>query len=92
MTWYKNHSGAATHRLVGSGRRMASDLGASSPSTMWAMLMTAKAAIRLIEWAASAGRLGKKPKSGCSRRLTAGSPTMPSPMLASVMPSWVADR
>jgi hypothetical protein len=72
--------------------RIASDFGASSPTTMCRKEITQKAntkddAVDDVGRGHADGR-----SSGSSRPAKAGSPTQPRPSEASVMPSWQADR
>ena len=82
----------AIHRLVGSGLRMAIDLGASSPSTMCRMVITRKARVRLTECSSAGVAPGISITSGSITQAKAGSPIQPRARLARVMPSWVAER
>jgi hypothetical protein len=52
--------------------------------------MIAKDSARAIECTATVAAIPIAPSSGSIQRARIGSPTKPSPMLAIVMPSWVA--
>lgn len=77
---------------VFSARCRASDLGASSPRTMWRKVIMAKAMmIDMVCAVKKAASLGKNWKSGSIKWAMAGSPTHPRARLARVIPSWVAE-
>lgn len=71
---------------------MASDFGASSPRTMWSTVIIAKAQVRLTVCSTDDGAPMIPTRSGSRMRAKAGSPIQPRARLASVIPSWVADR
>ena len=70
---------------------MAIDFGASSPNTTWSTVMITKAMITAVA-AEVAPPIPIDSKTGSSSSANAGSPSQPSPRLASVMPSWQAAR
>lgn len=82
----------AHHRATDSGSRIASDLGASSPTTMCRNEITEKATTKDTPWISSSEVTPRKANTGSSRLAKAGSPTQPRPSEARVMPSWQADR
>jgi len=69
-----------------SGRRIAIDLGASSPSTMCRYEITVNAITNAMMCDVS-GLTSKRENSGSSRLANAGSPIQPRPSEDSVMPS-----
>ncbi len=79
------------NRVVPSALRMATDLGASSPSTMCRMVMARNDTVRLTD-ETSFGLSVSPPRRGRMIQANAGSPIQPRARLARVMPSWVAER
>ncbi len=83
--------GLTTHIAVASGRSRAMVFGASSPSTMCSAVMIAnEMATAMVCAVVSARPAGSASNPGSMIDASAGSPIQPSPMLAIVMPSWVA--
>jgi hypothetical protein len=78
-----------------SARRSAHIFGACSPNVMWSVVMIANA--MPIETIGSQDAVGSAAtptawRAASSTAETAGSPSAPSIRLASVIPSWQADR
>jgi hypothetical protein len=87
----KSSVGLTTRSAVFSERSSATVFGASSPSTMCSAVTIANAIATAMLWAVvSAIPSGRKESAGWSVSAIAGSPIQPRPMLAIVMPSWVA--
>ena len=94
-TSVKPRSGSATRSTVLSARRSAHSFGACSPTVMWRTVITVNAmAIDAIGSQVASGETANPSRSAVASRSceTAGSPSAPSARLASVMPSWQADR
>ena len=101
MTTMKGAKIHAKTRRVGavaiampSARRIAHIFGACSPMVMWSMVITAKAIAMdtMGSQLAPAMLRPAAPAAAMIRTETAGSPRAPRIRLASVMPSWQADR
>ena len=78
--------------VVASALRMAKDFGSSSPSTTCRKVTTPKPTPMETEEMTVSLVIPSFHMRGWITRATYGSPTMPSAMLASVMPSCVAER
>ncbi len=89
---WKSRSGRATKSAERSACWMAIDLNVSSPTMMWIALIRMKAAV--ADAPCAAAELMKPPAANTRSKIpaNAGSPIQPRARLASVMPSWVADR
>ncbi len=83
--------GRPTTRAVRSAYCRATVFGASSPSTMWSVVMVAKATATAMECAVGArSATGSLPSSGSITDAMAGSPIHPRPRLDIVIASCVA--
>ena len=87
----KTTRGAASQSTVRSVACRATFFGINSPKVTCRKVISRKAtATAAVCVAASLQRPGSEVKSGSSRSARAGSATQPRPMLARVIPSWVA--
>jgi len=90
-TRMKSSSGRTSQIAVASGRSSAIHFGASSPNTISAAVMIAKAIVTAMLCAvATASCAGRNESAGSKTDASAGSAIQPRPRLAMVMPSWVA--
>ncbi len=83
--------GPAKFTVMVSAFWMATDFGASSPTTTCKNVMREKAITKEISVAADSGIFNSMNK-GSIIAFTVGSPSHPMPREVMVMPSWVADK
>ncbi|MNN50671.1 hypothetical protein D3C81_1652680 [compost metagenome] len=91
ITFVNRIKGLAVRIAISSALRIATVLGASSPTTTWKYVMTTNAIIKESALPTVSGT-SRRWNNGCSMLSTVGSPSHPSPSAVIVIPSWQADR